>query len=309
MPAGATYRTHSELVAVSARNQDKSRNVDISAYDWTDDPVSLAHNPDLDIVIELIGGESGPAKNLIEAALTNRKHVITANKALLAHHGASLAKLAEENAVALAYEAAICGGIPIVKTIREGLSANNITEISGILNGTCNYILSVMEETGRAFEDVLAEAQAKGYAETPPDLDIDGIDAAHKLCLLAALGFGGTPDFASLSVTGIRHITARDVQQAKSENKCIRLIGKTYLNPEGEVKSILTPEYVPLSSPFAAIKGPQNAVRIVAAPVGEIVLTGAGAGRGPTASAVIADLVDIARGHIFPVFGKSQTNR
>ena len=198
----------------------------------------------------------------------------------------------------LAYEAAICGGIPVVKALREGLAANKITSISGILNGTCNYILSTMEETGRTFDDVLAEAQAKGYAETPPDLDIDGIDAAHKLCLLSAVGFGVKPDFDALSINGIRDVTSADIQKAKENDQVIRLIGKATAD-KAEMKA----EYVPMSSPLAAIKGPQNAILISGDPVGDIFLTGAGAGRGPTASAVVADIIDLALGDIRPVFG------
>lgn len=286
-----------EIVAVNARDKAKDRGVDLSAYDWCDRTESLADHEEIDCVVELIGGE-GLAKTLVESALETGKHVVTANKALLAHHGFELAQKAEDNEAGLAYEASIAGGIPIVKTLREGLSANKIQSVSGILNGTCNYILSTMESTGRDFDDVLVEAQDKGYAETPPDLDIEGIDAAHKLCLLAALGFGMKPDFEAMSITGIRDVTAADIQKAKEKEQVIRLLCKAVAG-KAEVK----PEYVPVHSPLGTITGPQNAVLISADPVGDIFLSGAGAGRGPTASAVVADIVDLARGEIRPVFG------
>lgn len=287
-----------EIKAVSARSRDKDRGVDMSVYDWEDNAVNLSDRDDLDCVVELIGGEEGTAKELCERALQHKKHVVTANKALLAHSGYEFAKLAEDAGVGLAYEASIAGGIPVVKALREGLAANQINSISGILNGTCNYILSTMEETGREFDDVLAEAQEKGYAETPPDLDVDGIDAAHKLCLLSALGFGVKPDFEALSIEGIRNVSSADIQKAKSNEQVIRLVGSAKPGV-----AALKPEYIPVGSPLAGITGPQNAVLISANPVGDIFLTGAGAGKGPTASAVVADIVDLARGEIRPVFG------
>lgn len=286
-----------EIIAVNARSQ-KDRGVDLSSYDWIENAEDLASLEGVDCIVELIGGEKGVAKNLVTNALKNGKHVVTANKALLAYHGYKLAQEAETQNVGLGYEASIAGGIPIVKALREGMAANKIKSVSGILNGTCNYILSTMEESGRAFDDVLAEAQEKGYAETPPDLDIDGYDAAHKLCLLSALGFGRKPNFDALEIEGIRNVTSADIEKAKSNDQVIRLIGKAT-----EDKAVLKPEYVSLSSPLASIKGPQNAVLISAEPVGDIFLTGAGAGRGPTASAVVADIIDIARDEIRPVFG------
>ncbi len=286
-----------EIVAINARSQ-KDRGVDLSSYQWIEKATDLASLENVDCIIELIGGEEGVAKDLVEASLAHKKHVVTANKALLAYHGYNLAKMAEKNNVALAYEAAIAGGIPIVKALREGLAANNIQAVSGILNGTCNYILSTMEDTGRAFDDVLSEAQEKGFAETPPDLDIDGYDAAHKLCLLSALAFRRKPDFDALEIEGIRDVTSADIIKAKENDQVIRLIGKATKD-----KAVLTPEYISLRSPLASIKGAQNAVLISADPVGDIFLTGAGAGRGPTASAVVADIIDIARGNIRPVFG------
>ncbi len=291
-----------EIVAVSARSQ-KDRGIDMSAYDWCEKSAALADHEQIDCVVELMGGDDGPAKTLVQSTLESGKHVVTANKALLAHHGYDFAIIAEQQRAGIGYEAAIAGGIPVVKALREGLAANQITAISGILNGTCNYILSTMEDTGRDFDDVLAEAQSLGYAETPPDLDIDGIDAAHKLCLLSALGFGVKPDFDRLSIEGIRNVTAADIQTAKNKDQVIRLIGKA--TKEG---AVMKPEYIPVSSPLAAIKSAQNAVLISADPVGDIFLTGAGAGRGPTASAVVADIIDLARGNIRPVFGISALN-
>jgi len=203
-----------EIISVTAGNKNKDRGVDLSSYDWADSLNAMARDDRLDAVIEMIGGSDGVVKDFVETALKNKKHVVTANKALLAHHGLTLSELAEENGVTIAYEAAVAGGIPVIKTIREGLAANNITRLYGILNGTCNYILTEMRETGRDFGDVLKEAQEKGYAEADPTFDVEGIDAAHKLSLLTALAFGVKPDFDALDVTGISHITATDIKFA-----------------------------------------------------------------------------------------------
>ena len=201
-----------EIVSVTANNKGKDRGVDLSSYEWADTLDDFVSNPNLNAIVELIGGSEGDTKKLVEDALEQGKSVVTANKALLAHHGFDLAKRAENNAATLAYEAAIAGGIPIVKALREGLSANQIESLYGILNGTCNYILTEMRETGRDFDDVLKEAQEKGYAEADPTFDVDGIDAAHKLILLGALAFGMKPDFDALDIQGIRHITSDDIE-------------------------------------------------------------------------------------------------
>jgi homoserine dehydrogenase len=291
-----------EIVAVSARDKARKRSHDISTYRWVDDPLLLASLPDADVVVELIGGSEGVARRLVDAALQNGKHVVTANKALLAHHGLALAKLAESRKVALAYEAAVAGGIPVIKALREGLAANRISRVSGILNGTCNYILSTMWEEKHRFADVLAQAQAKGFAEADPSFDIDGVDASHKICLLAALAFGCAPDFASVRTEGIRRITLEDMRFAQELGYRIKLLG---VAQDGQAS--VYPCLVPLDSPLARVQGAYNAVVIEGDAVGRILLEGAGAGALPTASAVVADLVDIARGHVAPVFGTPAT--
>ena len=192
-----------EVVAVSAKSRRKNRDADISGFRFVPDPVALAKDPAIDVFVELIGGESGVAKEAVEAALAAGKHVVTANKALLAHHGPSLAALAEKNGVALNFEGAVAGGIPVVKVIRESLQGNDISRVYGILNGTCNYILTLMEQEGRSFADVLKEAQAQGYAEADPTFDIGGFDTAHKLALLTSLAFGTRTSFESVYVEGI----------------------------------------------------------------------------------------------------------
>ena len=199
------------VTAVSARDRARDRGVPLAGLRWFDDPVALAADPAVDVVVELIGGSEGPARALVEAALAAGKPVVTANKALLAVHGAELAAAAERAGVPLAFEAAVAGGIPVIKALREGLAGNRITRVAGILNGTCNYILTVMRERGREFADVLAEAQKLGYAEADPAFDIDGIDAAHKLAILAALAFGRPVAFDAVHVEGIRHVSALDI--------------------------------------------------------------------------------------------------
>lgn len=291
-----------ELYSVSARTKDKARPVDLSPYIWCDDPLSMAQDDNINCVVELVGGEEGLAKDLIETALKNKKHVITANKALLAHHGYALAQLAEENNVALMYEAAVAGGIPVIKSLREGFAGNQVQSLSGILNGTCNYILSDMQKTGRDFSDVLKDAQEKGYAETPPDLDVDGVDAAHKLCLLAALSFGVKPDFGNLSIKGIRQVSAIDISFAEELGYKIKLLGTAKRIGEKFLQSIETC-LVPESKPMAQVDDVFNAVKIEGDFVGGSLLVGRGAGAGPTASAVLSDIVDVVAGNIRPVFG------
>ncbi|MDX1738146.1 MAG: homoserine dehydrogenase, partial [Alphaproteobacteria bacterium] len=222
-----TTRTGSQIVvtAVSARDRNRDRGCDTSQATWYDDPVAMARDSDADIYIELIGGSDGPAKASVEAALNAGKHVVTANKALVAHHGYELAKLAEKNNLALAYEAAVAGGIPVIKAIREGLAGNRISNLHGILNGTCNYILTTMRETGRDFDDVLSEAQELGYAEADPTFDVDGIDAAHKLAILASLAFGTKVNFDAMHIEGIRHVSATDIEYASELGYKIKLLG------------------------------------------------------------------------------------
>ena len=291
-----------ELVAVSARDRARERVVDLGAADWHEDAVAMAATPGIDVVVELIGGSDGVARQVVSTALEHGKHVVTANKALLAHHGTSLARLAEAKGVALGFEAAVAGGIPILKALREGLAANRVLRVCGILNGTCNYILSQMRETGRDFDTVLAEAQSLGYAEADPSFDIDGIDAAHKLALLAAVAFGNAVDFEGVHVEGIRHVTALDIAFAQDLGYRIKLLGLARLTEHG-LEQRVHPCMVPLSTPIAHVEGVFNAVMIEGDFVGRVTLEGRGAGADPTASAVVADLLDIATGRGAPSFG------
>ena len=290
-----------ELVAVSARDAKKDRGVDLSGVRFEADARALAVANDIDVVVELIGGAEGIARELVETALSNGKHVVTANKALIARHGVALARIAEQRGVALNYEAAVAGGIPIVKALREGLAANEITSVVGILNGTCNYILTEMEATGRDFADVLKDAQALGYAEADPAFDIGGIDAAHKLAILASLAFGQEVAFDNVYIEGIEKITATDIKFAKEFGYKIKLLGIATRGADG-IEQRVHPALVPEGSPLAAVSGVFNAVAVRGDRVGLLVLEGRGAGEGPTASAVLSDLVDIARGLVMPPF-------
>ena len=290
------------VTAVSARDRGRDRGISLAGLRWYDDPVALAGDAGVDVVVEVMGGSEGPAKALVEAALAAGKPVVTANKALLAVHGAALAAQAEKAGVALAFEAAVAGGIPAIKAIREGLAANRISRVAGILNGTCNYILTVMRERGREFADVLADAQKLGYAEADPAFDVDGIDAAHKLAILAALAFGRPVAFADMHVEGIRNISALDIAFATELGYRIKLLGIAARTKAG-VEARVHPCMVPQSAPIARVDGVFNAVVAEGDFVGRVMLEGRGAGAGPTASAVAADLIDIARGRHTPVWG------
>jgi homoserine dehydrogenase len=290
------------VTAVSARDRTRDRGVRVSGMRWYDDPVALAADPDVEAVVELIGGADGPALALTRAGLSAGRPVVTANKAMLAVHGAGLAALAEQHAVPLAFEAAVAGGIPVIKALREGLAANRIARVSGILNGTCNFILTSMRERGREFAEVLAEAQRLGYAEADPSFDVDGIDAAHKLAILAALAFGRPVDFASVHVEGIRRVSALDIAFAGELGFRIKLLGIAARTPAG-IAARVHPCMVPLASPIATVEGVFNAVVAESDFAGRLMLEGRGAGAGPTASAVVADLIDIARGRLTPVWG------
>ena len=288
------------ITAVSARSRTADRGFDMSGIAWVDDAADIAARDDVDIVVEMIGGESGVALDLVRASLQAGKHVVTANKALLAHHGAELAALAEEKGVGLMFEAAVAGGIPAVKALREGLSSNRVSRVSGILNGTCNYILTRMEKTGEAFADVLADAQKLGYAEAEPSLDVDGIDAAHKLTILAAIAFGQTPQFDRVAISGIRDVSAVDFAYAAQLGFRIKLVGVAEPGRMPRMQTCL----LPMSTQLAKVDGVLNAVAFEGEPVGGTVLTGPGAGAGPTSSAVLSDLVDIATGRIPHSFGR-----
>ncbi|GGF28166.1 homoserine dehydrogenase [Aliidongia dinghuensis] len=290
-----------EIAAVSARRRAADRGVDLSGFAWQDDPLAIADDPSIDVVVELMGGEAGPALALVERALANGKSVVTANKALLAHHGSRLGQIARQRGVGLCFEASVAGGIPVIKALREGLVGNRISRISGILNGTCNYILSTMRETGRAFDDVLADAQKLGYAEADPTLDIDGWDAAHKLAVLAGIAFGTPVDFERVYVEGIRHISPLDIEYAEELGFRIKLLG-TAVRTERGIEQRVHPTMVQATEAIAQVDGVFNAVVIEGDHVGRVVLQGRGAGAGPTASAVVADLVDLATGRLSPAF-------
>ncbi len=290
------------VTAVSARDRTRDRGMDLSGLRWYDDPVALAGDANVDVVVEVIGGSEEPAKALVEAAMAAGKQVVTANKALLAVHGAALAAAAEKAGVVLAFEAAVAGGIPAIKALREGLAGNRISRVAGILNGTCNYILTVMRERGREFAEVLADAQKLGYAETDPAFDVDGIDAAHKLAILAALAFGRPVDFGSVYVEGIRRISALDIAFANELGYRIKLLGIARATEAG-IETRVHPCMVPQSAPIARVDGVFNAVVAEGDFVGRVMLEGRGAGAGPTGSAVVADLIDIARGRATPVWG------
>jgi homoserine dehydrogenase len=284
------------VVAVSARSKGKDRGCDLSRFRWVDDPKDMGAQPDVDVVVEVMGGEGDPALSLIRTALEFGKPVVTANKALLAGHGAELAKISEDKSAPLMIEAAVLGGVPVIKVLREGLAANTVTEVCGILNGTCNYILTRMEKSGEAFEGVLKDAQKKGYAEAEPSLDVDGWDAAHKLCLLSALAFGAKPNLKALSVTGIRDVSAADLNFAQELGFHIRLIGRALRQKDGHVCALVSPFLVPKADLLASLGGVLNGTMIRGSHSGDIFISGRGAGAEPTASAVVADLIDLARG-------------
>jgi homoserine dehydrogenase len=294
------------VTAVSARDRNKDRGVPLGEVQWFSDPVELAAKADADVVVELIGGSDGAAKKTIETAIASGRHVVTANKALLAIHGTAMAKAAEAKGVGLSYEAAVAGGIPVIKALREGIAANRVTRVYGILNGTCNYILTTMRESGRAFADVLAEAQQLGYAEADPAFDIDGIDAAHKLAILAGVAFGTEVNFNAIHMEGIRHVDAMDMVFAGELGYRIKLFGIARLTDLG-LEQRVHPCMVPIDSPIAHVEDVFNAVVIEGNFVGSTVYEGRGAGAGPTASAVAADLLDLAKGRSVYTFGVPAT--
>lgn len=290
-----------QVVAVSMRNPKKKRAVKLTGIRVVNDARELANAKDIDIIVEVIGGDKGIAKDLIERAIKNGKHVVTANKALIAHHGQKLAEAAEARGMVLAFEAAVAGGIPIIAALRSGLAANKITRVAGILNGTCNYILTTMTRDKRDFKEVLADAQKLGYAEADPSFDVDGIDAAHKTSILAALSFGTQPNFKDVHIEGIRRITLRDIEYANSFGYTIKLLGIATLENDKLLQRV-HPCLVAHGSPLAAVDGSFNAVQVEGNAVGRVVFEGRGAGAGPTASAVVADLIAIARGDRYAPF-------
>ncbi len=298
--AARTGRTV-KVVAVSARSKSKDRGVDLSAVRWYDDPVALARDPDIDVFVELMGGEGDPARAAVTAALQAGRAVVTANKALLARHGLELAKIAEASGGSLHFEAAVAGGIPIVKTLREALGGNRIGRVSGILNGTCNYILTRMADEKLAFDTCLSEAQRLGYAEADPTFDIDGHDTAHKLALLTSLAFGTQVDADSIYVEGIRSLTLADLEAADELGFNVKLLGVAVRTDEG-IEQRVHPTMVPKGWPIAQVSGVTNAVAVDGDAV-NLTLVGPGAGGAATASAVVGDLIDVAKGNRAFAFG------
>ncbi|MDQ2861963.1 MAG: homoserine dehydrogenase [Pseudomonadota bacterium] len=296
-PAGAL----AIVTGVSARSRRKSRSSAIAVQPWFGDPVELARSPTNDVFVELIGGSEGPAKAAVESALAVGKPVVTANKALIAHHGAHLAALAETGGAPLLFEAAVMGGTPAVKMLREAMVGDEVRLVAGILNGTCNYILTQMEATGRAFADILAEAQRLGYAEADPIMDIGGFDAGHKIAILAALAFGRAPTFEAAEIEGIETIEPLDIRMVRDLGYCIRLIASATRSSEG-VSVRVRPTLVPLDHPLARVGGVSNALFIEGRWIGRIFIQGPGAGAGPTAAAVAADIADVMTGAARPVF-------
>ncbi len=310
-------QTHADLIAartgrpvvisaVSARSKGKDRGVKLDAYGWEDDPVALARRDDVDVFVELMGGSDGPAKDATEVAIASGKDVVTANKALLAVHGHALALSAEAAGRVIRFEAAVAGGIPVIKALTEGLAGNQIARVMGVMNGTCNYILTRMEETGQGYNVLFDECAKLGYLEADPNLDVGGIDAGHKLSLLAAIAFGTQVDFDSVELEGIQSITLEDIRQAADMGYKIKLLGVAQMTGRG-LEQRMSPCLVPDTSPLGQLQGGTNMVVLEGDAVGQIVLRGAGAGSGPTASAVMADVMDIARGLRLPTFGQPAT--
>jgi homoserine dehydrogenase len=292
-----------DVVAVCARSKGKDRGVDLKKFRWHDDPLKLARDPDIDVFVELMGGEGDPAKASVEAALAAKKSVVTANKALLARHGVALAELAEKNGVAINFEAAVAGAIPVVKTLREGLAGNSFARVYGILNGTCNYILTRMEQEKLSFADCLKDAQRLGYAEADPTFDVEGHDTAQKLSILASLAFGTKVNPEAVHVEGISSIAPADLEAADELGYRVKLLGVAVRTPHG-IEQRVHPTMVPKESAIAQVMGVTNAVTIDVDGFSPITLVGPGAGGAATASSVVADIADIARGHRSPVFGR-----
>ncbi len=296
-----------EITAVSAQTQGKDRGADLSAYAWEPDATALAARDDVDCVVEVIGGSDGPAKTLVDSAISNGKDVVSANKALIAHHGQAMAAAAEAKGVALRIEAGVAGGIPVMKALGEGLAGNAVSRVFGVLNGTCNYILTEMEARGADYVDVLADAQALGYAEADPTFDVGGIDAAHKLAILASTAFGTQIDFDGVVCEGIERITSDDIETARDMGFAIKLLGLAKLHPEG-LEQRVRPCMVSADTVIGALPGVTNACVIEGDFVGQVSLTGPGAGEGATASAIISDVLDAARGVRSPIFGRPATD-
>lgn len=292
-----------EIVAVSARDPNKPRDADLSAYAWESDPVALARRPDIDVFVEVMGGHEGAARAATEAAILSGKDIVTANKALLAHHGQRLAVAAEAAGRVIRFEAAVAGGIPVIKALTEGLAGNQMRRVMGVMNGTCNYILTRMEATGQGYEALFEECAKLGYLEADPNLDVGGIDAGHKLSLLASIAFGTEVAFDAVELQGIQHILLDDIHLARDMGYRIKLLGVAQMTGRG-LEQRMTPCLVPADSPLGQLQGGTNMVVLEGDSVGQIVLRGPGAGQGPTASAIMGDVIDLARGFRMPTFGQ-----
>jgi homoserine dehydrogenase len=291
------------ISAVSARSKTRDRGVDLSGYGWEDDPVALAVRDDVDVFVELMGGEDGPAKAATEAAIAAGKDVVTANKAMMAVHGQALAEAAEAKGACLRFEAAVAGGIPVIKALSEGLAGNEITRVMGVMNGTCNYILTRMQDAGLDYQTVFGEVEALGYLEADPTLDVGGIDAGHKLALLASIAYGTQVDFGAMAIEGIERISIEDIEQAADMGYRIKLLGVAQMTGRG-LETRMSPCLVPATSPLGQLENATNMIVLEGDSVGQIVLRGAGAGEGPTASAVLSDVLDLARGTRVSTFGR-----
>ncbi|MEL6364563.1 MAG: homoserine dehydrogenase [Pseudomonadota bacterium] len=295
------------VTGVCARNRSRDRGVDLSGIAWRDDPCALARSEDVDVFVELIGGADGSARAAVEAAIAAGKHVVTANKALVAEHGRALAEAAEKAGVAFRYEAAVAGGVPVVRAVRDALAGARVKRVAGVLNGTCNYILTEMQATGRPYEDVLADAQRLGYAEADPAFDVGGVDAAHKIAILAALAFHGVPDFADIPVSGIEGVSPVDIAYAEEMGYRVKLLAVA--EAEGEELDIrVSAALAPDDHPIGRSEGPDNVIVVDSDPVGQLSFQGPGAGEGATAAAVASDIVAIARGETGPVFAAAASD-
>ena len=282
-----------ELVAISAKNKRKKRCVDISPYRWIASPINIAKDPDVDVIVELIGDMDNTARKVIKEAINNGKHVVTANKSLLAKEGSIFEELARKKNVFLRYEAAVAGGIPIIKVLQDSLIVNKISKLYGVINGTCNFILTKMEAEGREYTDVFSEAKQLGYVESDPRLDIGGIDSAHKLALLSCLAFGTSLDFKGVKTEGIDHISIEDIEEAHLIGYKIKLLATAEYQKK-LLRQEVSPKLIRKESPIAQVNGSTNIIAIEGEEIGTTIFSGPGAGMGPTASSVVSDLVAIA---------------
>lgn len=302
--AGLRLPGEVKVAGVSARSRSRKRPVSIAEYRWFDDAAQLAVSEDIDIFVELMGGSDGPAKVAVEAALAAGKPVVTANKALIAEHGQALADIAEKKGIDLLFEAAVAGGVPVVRVLRDSLSGVEIKRVAGILNGTCNFLTTTMLETGRPYADVLEEAQKLGFAEADPTLDVSGMDAAYKIAILSAMAFSAKLDFSKVAVNGVDGVGLVDLTLANKLGYRIKLIAEGVLTDEGVICRV-SPMALPVSHPLAQVNGSLNTVRIEGEPLGAVTLTGPGAGPGPTASAVMGDVAKLFNPGVRSAFGRA----